>query len=467
MMQTIGRIFSGISGSLDLNKATLSGALDVVVIQHPDGSLHSTQFHVRFGKLKLLKSSEKTVKIKVNEKPTQVRMKLGQEGEAFFVEKAFEDTEEELITSPILSPKHKTAENQREDNQKRSVFRSITSFFKKSKKPRSPLPVTPNSGDLEEVFDSEETQSDADISLCGHLVGKSSDLNQVFAENKVSFKDFKKNPWEILSNPNLMVRIENKLYDYQSAIPIIISELVFQRDIEEPTPKPNCCKQSLSLPSSELQKLKLQPGKNKITYTIKSRIQGEHTLEGRIYLWDSRDKIVISDIDGTITRSDVLGHILPMVGKDWSHPGVVSLYQTLKARGYNIMYLSSRAIGQAKTTKNYLESVLQGEQGLPDGPILLSPDRLFRSFVREVIKKVPQKFKAGMLKEVRSLFPAEVEPFFAGFGNRDTDAIAYRAAGVPLEKIFIVNPEGRIYVFDGTEVNSYLHLEQSILEVLP
>ena len=34
-----------------------------------------------------------------------------------------------------------------------------------------------------------------------------------------------------------------------------------------------------------------------------------------IYLWKETDKVVISDIDGTITKSDVLGHILPVIGK--------------------------------------------------------------------------------------------------------------------------------------------------------
>ena len=33
-----------------------------------------------------------------------------------------------------------------------------------------------------------------------------------------------------------------------------------------------------------------------------------------IYLWHHTDTIVISDIDGTITKSDVLGHILPVIG---------------------------------------------------------------------------------------------------------------------------------------------------------
>lgn len=40
-----------------------------------------------------------------------------------------------------------------------------------------------------------------------------------------------------------------------------------------------------------------------------------------------------------------MGHILPILGKDWSHSGVAQLYQNIKANGYNILYLTSRPIG--------------------------------------------------------------------------------------------------------------------------
>lgn len=38
-----------------------------------------------------------------------------------------------------------------------------------------------------------------------------------------------------------------------------------------------------------------------------------------IFLWRHTDKLVISDIDGTITKSDVLGHILPVIGMFDTH----------------------------------------------------------------------------------------------------------------------------------------------------
>ena len=46
----------------ELNTATLSGAIDIVVIRHPDGMLVSTPFHVRFGKLMILHAKEKLVR---------------------------------------------------------------------------------------------------------------------------------------------------------------------------------------------------------------------------------------------------------------------------------------------------------------------------------------------------------------------------------------------------------------------
>lgn len=79
-------------------------------------------------------------------------------------------------------------------------------------------------------------------------------------------------------------------------------------------------------------------------------------------------------------RSDVLGQILPMVGKDWSQSGVTELYTKIAANGYKFAYLSARAIGQAQITRDYLKSVKQGELTLPPGPIFLNPSSLINAF---------------------------------------------------------------------------------------
>lgn len=75
------------SNLLDFNQATLSGCIDTIVIEHEDGTMVGSPFHVRFGKLKLLKSAEKEVSISVNGQDTGLKMKLGKSGEAYFLQR--------------------------------------------------------------------------------------------------------------------------------------------------------------------------------------------------------------------------------------------------------------------------------------------------------------------------------------------------------------------------------------------
>ena len=87
-----------------INPATLSGAIDVIVVEQDDGSLSCSPFHVRFGKFSLLRPYEKKVEFKVNNVKQNHAMKLGEGGEAFFVFATSEEIPESLQTSPIISP---------------------------------------------------------------------------------------------------------------------------------------------------------------------------------------------------------------------------------------------------------------------------------------------------------------------------------------------------------------------------
>ena len=85
---------------LSENKATLSGAIDVVAIKHEGGVIRSTNFHVRFGSLNgVLKPKEKVVRIRVNGEETAMRMKLGIAGAAFFVREVWEPGNDDYDTS--------------------------------------------------------------------------------------------------------------------------------------------------------------------------------------------------------------------------------------------------------------------------------------------------------------------------------------------------------------------------------
>merc|ERR1719334_1560892 len=134
---------------------------------------------------------------------------------------------------------------------------------------------------------------------------------------------------------------------------------------------------------------------------------------------------------------------MPVIGRDWAQSGVARLFTKIRGNGYHIMYLSARALGQASMTKDYLESVRQGEVYLPEGPVFLNPDSLIHAFKREVIDKNPEEFKIRCLKDIQTLFEGK-NPFFAGYGNKPNDAYAYRAVGIPVSRIFTINPAGEL-----------------------
>lgn len=135
----------------------------------------------------------------------------------------------------------------------------------------------------------------------------------------------------IIDDPRLMIRVDNKLYDKFEGIPLILSLLIYKQPLvvavtPDATPthqfeprRPiddKVYKKSIVLDSARLLALGLKKGSNHVIYTVESAWQGIQSCYGKIYLWDSNSKIVISDVDGTITKSDVLGQILPIVGKD-------------------------------------------------------------------------------------------------------------------------------------------------------
>jgi phosphatidate phosphatase LPIN len=185
-----------------------------------------------------------------------------------------------------------------------------------------------------------------------------------------------------------------------------------------------------------------------------------------LYLWNLDTKIVISDIDGTITKSDLFGHILPILGRDWSHSGVAQLYSNIEENGYKILYLSSRSIGQANYTRGYISTLRQEDVSLPEGPLFTAPNGLLRSVHREVIIRRPEEFKIACLKDIAELFPNR-NPYYAGFGNRASDVITYRTVGVPKGKIFTINPRGEITISNNTYKKSYVKLNDLVNEMFP
>ncbi|XP_042730433.1 phosphatidate phosphatase LPIN1 isoform X2 [Lagopus leucura] len=391
------------------------------------------------------------------------------------------------------------------------------------------------------------------ISLCGGLTDNKEITKEEFLEHAVTYQQFVDNP-AIIDDPNLVVKIGNKYYNWTTAAPLLLAMQAFQKPLPKATvesimrdkmPKkggrwwfswrgrnstikeetkaeqgmsgsrlkgedssqmslanrikdessssdedPRAAKQNLGslqansshlsllsgisykktlrLTSDQLKSLKLKNGPNDVTFSVTTQYQGTCRCEGTIYLWNWDDKVIISDIDGTITRSDTLGHILPTLGKDWTHQGIAKLYHKVSQNGYKFLYCSARAIGMADMTRGYLHWVNERGTVLPQGPVLLSPSSLFSALHREVIEKKPEKFKVQCLTDIKNLFYPNTEPFYAAFGNRPADVYSYKQVGVSLNRIFTVNPKGElIQEHAKTNISSYVRLCEVVDHIFP
>ncbi|XP_075210050.1 phosphatidate phosphatase LPIN isoform X2 [Lycorma delicatula] len=227
-------------------------------------------------------------------------------------------------------------------------------------------------------------------------------------------------------------------------------------------------RKTLRLSSEQIAKLNLREGANEVEFSVTTAYQGTSRCKCFLFRWRYDDKIVVSDIDGTITKSDVLGHILPIMGKDWAQSGVAKLFTKIKNNGYKLLYLSARAIGQSRLTRDYLKSIKQEDLSLPEGPILLNPTSLLTAFHTEVIEKKPEEFKISCLRDIQALFPPSTKPFYAGYGNKINDVWAYQAVGIPIFRIFTINHRGELkHELTQTFQSTYSNMSYIVDQMFP
>ncbi|KAL1302676.1 hypothetical protein AAFC00_003040 [Neodothiora populina] len=613
-----------------INPATLSGAIDVIVVEQEDGSLACSPFHVRFGKFSLLRPYEKKVEFRVNDERRDFPMKLGEGGEAFFVFETTSSVPEALQTSPLVSPA--TSPHVRASPSSTSLNEPPAfELDPQSDTDALSIPDDPNKqhskslGDIEQSFNDQRAQSDmgypampparlgravtddvlpaakaaieqsitasgnypaveaamstrpaptsrtdrsaspppmssedamtrainlskklwtsniasqvtekGDIMLdmTGYKSSEDEALRAEVVARKILSEELE-GDYDIGSligadeNGNLWIYGSEEARDKANAkaanamgtlqhagftsadnlsdpgyasddarsqvsAPYMSSQLRRDSDsalgssppttsADTPTagdPNRNYAK-TLRLTSDQLHSLNLKSGANSMSFSV-----NRATCTANIYRWKYDVPIVISDIDGTITKSDALGHVLNMIGRDWTHLGVAKLYTDIAANGYNLLYLTSRSVGQADTTRGYLRGVVQdGGFRLPKGPVIMSPDRTMAALRREVYLRKPEVFKMACLRDIMALFTGSGgsnnaatagpttskdavnglvggsrgrggSPFYAGFGNRLTDALSYRSVNIPSTRIFTINSNAEVSL-DLLTLNKY------------
>lgn len=613
-----------------INPATLSGAIDVIVVEQEDGTLACSPFHVRFGKFSLLRPYEKKVEFNVNHVKQSHAMKLGEGGEAFFVFETSDEIPQSLQTSPIVSPatspqqsvhdntpsstlqepdfldlsteggndrRFTLAERARpslvEDRRAQSDFGNITPLSASSNEGHGRLLTSTWSGSQALPVQIKRSASEELLPLSTQLEdNKSKDCNKVLNTNRhyesynvpatalsvptersnspppvstneavnraislskklsgsniptlitdrgdlmLDMTGYKSSEEEALRAEVIARKIlaeelegnydigaligadeQGNLWIYSSeeakeaaARKIGLRELApgallndtasdpgYHSDEEAPDmnhqaqrkhhrtqsdaspiglvtspptpPAPIPCSgdpnrnyaKTLRLTSDQLKALGLKAGLNAMSFSV-----NRATCHASMYYWTYDIPIVISDIDGTITKSDALGHVLNMIGRDWTHAGVAKLYTDVVANGYNILYLTSRSVGQADTTRAYLNGVSQDGFKLPKGPVIMSPDRTIAALRREIYLRKPEVFKMACLRDILNLFSHKRNPFYAGFGNRLTDALSYRSVNIPSTRIFTINSNAEVSL-DLLTLNKYKSSYVTMREVV-
>ncbi|KAE8379934.1 Lipin/Ned1/Smp2-domain-containing protein [Aspergillus bertholletiae] len=602
-MQYVRSISGSVSKTWNsINPATLSGAIDVIVIEQEDGTLACSPFHVRFGKFSLLRPYEKKVEFKVNGLKQNYSMKLGEGGEAFFVFETSDEIPASLQTSPLVSPTG-SPRTRSEENLPGSLQEPDYLDLDRSSSNGNGLPILsrsmrassdlgtmtplsgspgdsstsrsrhdsfgdePEPGKLNHSVSDDVLLSETHPSVADHVYGSdatdATDLARSRSPPPLSLKEavsratalseklsgsnirshvtetgdlmldmtgYKSNEEdalraEVIARKILSEELEGCydigaligadehgnlwIYSSEEAKEAANRRAVFssmrpgsamsdnaisdpgyhsdgdksvrdspiqtrhhrtQSDIQPGIPTPpqsptpgettrNYAK-TLRLTSDQLKALNLKPGANDMSFSV-----NRATCTATMYLWNGNTPLVISDIDGTITKSDALGHVLNMIGRDWTHAGVAKLYTDIVNNGYNIMYLTSRSVGQADTTRAYIYGVNQDGYRLPKGPVITSPDRMIAALRREIYLRKPEVFKMACLRDILNLFNGKENPFYAGFGNRLTDALSYRSVNIPSTRIFTINSNAEVSL-DLLSLNKYKSSYVTMQELL-
>lgn len=144
----------------------------------------------------------------------------------------------------------------------------------------------------------------------------------------------------------------------------------------------------LKVPTQEyLISMKLREGINTVKFLT---VGTNQTATAKIFMWGMDAKIVVTDIDGTITKSDTRGLFYSRFGMKWHHNHVTDCFKKVHNLGYRIVYVTARSITMETVTRKYIS-----ELELPAGPLLLSPKTLVQAFASEIISRDSKHAKKG------------------------------------------------------------------------
>ena len=201
----------------------------------------------------------------------------------------------------------------------------------------------------------------------------------------------------------------------------------------------------------------LKRGRNPIRYLLLDERKVVGVANANIFLWKYDDSVVVSDIDGTITKSNARGVLDTIVTDNYRHchKDICNLLSHLASKPTTqIVYVTSRPLGLANPTRKFLDNLRQGMAKLPEGPLLGFGGKLPQLLLMELVSKTTHHFKSQTLwKQIVQPFRKAAKDdnllvFLAGFGNSMMDVMAYHSVGIHMTRLFKISKDSKIVTFD-------------------
>ena len=155
-------------------------------------------------------------------------------------------------------------------------------------------------------------------------------------------------------------------------------------------------------PSETLELLCLQEGLNEVSCGNNSF----GFVSFSIFLWETYSRLVIVDIDGTLTRSSVRGYVETVFLGTYKyiHAGVVSLILFLHKMGLKFVYLTARPWDHMEETRSLLKNISEHGNYLPPGPLFTHRGGRMTTLFMELVSDTTADFKHSVLKDIANTY---------------------------------------------------------------
>jgi hypothetical protein len=166
-------------------------------------------------------------------------------------------------------------------------------------------------------------------------------------------------------------------------------------------------------------------------YEVRYQVHGDRsTTTARVWLLPAGTRIVVADLDGTLTTGDrELVHELVDGHRARPAPAAAALTTAHAERGHVVVYLTGRPYLLARRTRAWLDDL-----GFAAGPVIIA-DRIRQA--------VPSKGGVGAFKRARiAALIGKGYVIDGAYGNASTDISAYLGGGVAAGATWIIGEHG-------------------------